>query len=196
MRASPKDKAVRAHPLGDLHLVQIGLNGDRQAIETIAQRMRIVPRLLRTINRRRGHPLSDHELEDLAQDVVIQILERLDRFKGLGTLDGYSYRFCVYEFMNRVRRETRRRERASTSEGEELQEEVHDTNIDAEAVEVALQGLGPDEEEAVRLKHSDDLSFTELGERLGISPNTVKARYYRGLESLRERLAAHGEYFR
>ena len=40
----------------------------------------------------------------------------------------------------------------------------------------------------VRLKHFEGLTFTQMGELLGLSANTVKSRYYRGICWLRRRL--------
>jgi DNA-directed RNA polymerase specialized sigma24 family protein len=41
----------------------------------------------------------------------------------------------------------------------------------------------------VRLKHLAELTFADIGVRLGMSENTAKSLYYRGLVKLRELLA-------
>ena len=50
---------------------------------------------------------------------------------------------------------------------------------------MGLSMLSPGESEVIRLKHFAQMTFEEIAERLGISANTAKTRYYRGLERLR-----------
>ena len=50
-----------------------------------------------------------------------------------------------------------------------------------------VQGI---DAEAVVLKHFEGLTFKEMGARGGVSPNTMKARYYRGLSELERILDA------
>ena len=56
-----------------------------------------------------------------------------------------------------------------------------------------LGDLGPPAEEVIRLRHFSDLTFAAIARRLGLSPNTAKSHYYRGLVRLRGRLGARGE---
>ena len=58
-------------------------------------------------------------------------------------------------------------------------------------MERLLEGLGelpPELGLVLQLKHIEGLTFDQIGERLAISPNTAKTRYYRGLDKLRGRL--------
>ena len=62
----------------------------------------------------------------------------------------------------------------------------------------ALAQIDPAEARVIELKHLDGLTFTEIGVRLELSPNSAKTRYYRGLQAMRRFLApsfresAHG----
>ena len=40
------------------------------------------------------------------------------------------------------------------------------------------------------MKHFEELTLDQIGQRLQMHPNTVKTRYYRGLAALRDRLAS------
>ena len=51
-----------------------------------------------------------------------------------------------------------------------------------------IERIDPRDAEVIQLKHFRHLSFDEIGETLGISPNTAKSRYYRALVRLREML--------
>ena len=66
-----------------------------------------------------------------------------------------------------------------------------DGGTDEELVHLALEELEPPLARIVQLKHFEDLTFEALAERLDISPNTAKTRYYRGLVRLERRLGPH-----
>jgi len=57
-------------------------------------------------------------------------------------------------------------------------------------LERALRSLPPEQREAVVLKIDGGLTFAELGEALGVSPNTAASRYRYALEKLRDILKA------
>ena len=59
-----------------------------------------------------------------------------------------------------------------------------------EEVHEGLRKIGREEAEVIRLKHFEGQTFEEISRHLGLSPNTVKTRYYRGLEELRPLLTA------
>jgi len=54
-----------------------------------------------------------------------------------------------------------------------------------------LRRIGREEAQVIRLKHFEGRTFIEIGRSLGISPNTAKARYYRGINELRPLLEPH-----
>ena len=156
------------------------------------ERFRAVPRILSVCNNRGGRRLTDHDLEDLSQDVVVLLWKKLSQFQGLSTLEGWFYRFCALEYRNRLRREGYR---AWSKVGGEPPEvpvpSPEDAWIDRQLLQASLTELGPPEEDIVRLKHYQGLTFTEIGEQLGESSNTIKTRYYRGIRWLRQHLAPH-----
>ena len=53
---------------------------------------------------------------------------------------------------------------------------------------VALEDLPEDQRAVVHLKLWEELTFEEIADALGISPNTAASRYRYGLDKLRERL--------
>jgi RNA polymerase sigma factor (sigma-70 family) len=61
--------------------------------------------------------------------------------------------------------------------------------LEFEGVHLALARLDPPADDIVRLKHFEELTFEEIGQRLLLSPNTAKTHYYRALVRLREALA-------
>lgn len=190
----PETRSVRSP---DYELVRRVLEGDRGASERLAERLQLLPDLLSEINHQRGSRLSSHDLEDLSQDVLLIVWGKLDQFRGFGTLEGWLHRFCLLEYMNRLRIVRRRERRTLLQPDPELTgvEPPGDGpgTLDTDVLEASLAELDPSEEEVVRLKHFEELTFKRIGELLGVPLNTVKSRYYRGIAWLRRRLARRDE---
>lgn len=177
---TPTDDRVRSFR-ADHELVQSSLS-DPRAQEALLERLRCVPRMLAAKNAQLGRVLDDVELEDLSQETVLTIWRKRAEYTGRSAIETWIYPFCYHHLMNRVRRRFRRLrtvplEAAGSVETPEFTDYSH--------VHRALDEVGPPDEEVLRLKHFEQLSFTEIGAVLGISPNTAKSRYYHGLERLR-----------
>jgi RNA polymerase sigma-70 factor (ECF subfamily) len=182
-RLAPKPSDREA----DVRLVRSVVAGDRLALQRFAERLKVVPRALAVINGRRAVRLSAHDLEDLRQDTLVRIWSKLETFDGQATLENWLYRFAFLELLNRVRSESRapRRERADLDELTAVEAAEGPDEVE---IERALERLGPPEADVVRLKHYEELTFEAIGRRLGISPNTAKTRYYRGITWLQREL--------
>lgn len=171
----------------ELALVRAVLADEEPAIEEFSHRLECVPRILSAQNARFGRPLDEHDLADVVQDTIVIILQKLRLFRGEGPLEGWIFRICCLEYLNSVRR---RRRRKPVVDVQELP--VPDAQIakeerqmqDRETLYKALERLDPIEADAVRMKHFEGLTFEQMAERTGVSANTMKTRYYRGLERL------------
>ena len=181
----------RPTPAEDLRLVREALNGRAGAVEGLGKRLECVPRILSIINARRGSPLSDHDLEDLVQDVVVRIWQKLETFRGHVTLEFWCHRFCHLETMNRLRQKSRASVVSSSHPvAVEAAEPAQDEGVDGKLVrmEEALDALDPALAEIVRMRTFERLDFDQMGLRLGVPPATAKSRYYRALGELRDRM--------
>jgi RNA polymerase sigma factor (sigma-70 family) len=56
-------------------------------------------------------------------------------------------------------------------------------------VRQAIETLGPDEQQIVRMQHLDGFTHSEIAEQLGLALGTVKSRSFRAHKSLAARLA-------
>lgn len=183
----------------DLVLVRRILGGARDDLPALAERLRCIPRMLQILDWRRGRTLGAEELADLAQDVLVLAWRKLGEYEGNAALEGWLYGICALEHRSWLRRQRRVREeaRALAARAGTHEEAVRDADPwDFEDVHANLRRIGREGAEVIRLKHFEGLTFDEIGAALGLSPNTVKARYYRGLEELRplfeERVHAGG----
>lgn len=68
-----------------------------------------------------------------------------------------------------------------------------DATVARDAVGIAMSSLPPKQRAVVALRYLEDLSEAETAAALGISIGTVKAHASRGLDRLREVLAAADE---
>jgi len=181
-------------PDGDLALVRAVLGGDRRAARELARRMRCVPRMLSVLNHRRGRPLKHHDLEDLAQDALTTIWEKLEAYHGQAVLERWMFRFCLFTLQNRLRRFARVHhvEGQHLSKSPEDPPSKDDASAHYEALEERVARLPAEEAEVVRLKHYEQCTFDEIGERMESSPNTAKTRYYRALRKIEAELGGGG----
>ena len=180
--------------LSDLELVRAMRRGEPSAVDGFARRMRCVPLSLTAQNARLGRPLNEHDIEDVSQEVLVLIWNKLESFAGLSTLETWVYRFTSFELMNALRRK-RTRQRVGELESEPAVESASSMRtrlLEYEHLHRAIERLDPTEADVIRLKHFSELTFEEISSRLSIPANTAKTKYYRGLEKLRETLRAHG----
>lgn len=192
MPLPPDTSARRAE---DLELVRLVIRGDRSARRTFGKRVECIPRYLAAANSRFGSPLTRDDLADLAQDTLLIVWRKLDVFEGRATLESWIWRFCQLELSNLTRKRFRRRvvtdsTLVEVNEGEPVEPET--PLVEYDHLERSLQALGPPEEEVIRLKHFEHLMFAEIAERLELSPNTAKTRYYRGMAWLKRHLESEG----
>jgi RNA polymerase sigma-70 factor, ECF subfamily len=132
--------------------------------------------------------------EDVVQDVLIRFW-REGRHKAR---DPKPYLFaCVKRASLDFRRGESRRARREAEAGRQRIEKADDFLFESAverdewraAVETALAKLPEPQREVLVLKIWGDLTFPEIGEALGISPNTAASRYRYAIEALRTSLA-------
>jgi RNA polymerase sigma-70 factor (ECF subfamily) len=157
--------------------------------------MRCVPAILRVENARLGRGLRPDELEDLVQDTLVAVWRKIDRYMGEAKLETWVWEFCALELRSALRRQGRRARLLDEQNlvPPERCAGVETPSIDYEDVYESLDRLPEEERVVVRLKHFSHLTFEQTAQRLGLSPNTVKTRYYRALLRLRRWLAPRKE---
>jgi RNA polymerase sigma-70 factor (ECF subfamily) len=169
----------------DRELVARALRRDPAALDELVLRLACVGRFLAARNARVGTPLRNAELTEVAQDVVVQVWERLSEYRGDAAIETWVYRFCEFGLMNALRR---RRRHQTPADPEELVQPDRSAGLESselERVYRALGRLGADEAVVVRRRHFDGASFEDLANELGEPMSTVKSRYYRALDKLR-----------
>lgn len=174
----------------DQALVTRVMDRDPLALQDFLRRLGCIPIILRVRNRRMGNPLDEASLDDLAQETLVAIWQKLDEFRGASSLESWVYRFCVHKHLALVRNRGRRAgiETVDGALVDGARAPFTLTEIDDERLHHSLAELDDRRASILRLKHYDDLTFDEIGTRLSLSPNTVKTHYYRALKSMRDSL--------
>jgi RNA polymerase sigma-70 factor (ECF subfamily) len=62
-----------------------------------------------------------------------------------------------------------------------------------EAVLAAIAELGDNQRQVVLLRHQEDLTFAEIGARVGVSEEAARKLWYRAVEKLKDSLKDHGD---
>ena len=128
----------------------------------------------------------------LAEELVQDVFTRVWRHAGDFDPERASFRTWLYQIARNaaVDMERRRTVRPSLSPEFDAEEPVEPEEPIERAVlrwqvQAALERLGPDHREVLRLAHFEGLTMREIGERLGIPVGTVKSRTSYALRILR-----------
>lgn len=177
------------HP--DHARVQAALRCDGVAADWLAARLTCIPRMVHQIAGTFAW-LRPQEREDVAQDVALVVLRRLDSYHGRAPLEAWVWRICVLTVKNRGRQ---RSEFAFASldtiaaEDTERPDASLLANEHRARIRGAVDAVGGVEAEILRQKHFDGLDFETIAARTGIGIATLRTRYYRALKRLQRRLS-------
>lgn len=146
---------------------------------------------------------SPQDAEDIVQDALVKLVEKLDSGEFVG--GGEAWLPYLFTTIRRLsidlgRRDDRRKRREDVVGGESEieQREVFHPWFESESsedetrqlLEAGLKELPPKFAEVVVMKIWGDQTFAEIGEALDISPNTAASRYRYGLEALKKKLSS------
>lgn len=177
---------VPLHP-GDVDLARRAVARDPISLGVLLARLRCVPKFAAIVNRRFASALSSAALEDATQDALATIWSKLHGYRGDAALETWAYRITELTMRNALRKARRLGSSLDPQRDDLLA--ADDPAIAAidrsEQIRDAMDRLPREESDVVRLKQYEDRTFEQIGETLGVSPNTAKTRYYRALSTMR-----------
>lgn len=135
---------------------------------------------------------GEADTRDLLQDWLVRIAKGVDSLEGVENERSFLLRIAYRMAVDWTRRNGARRRQqdriAEESTGEFLREADPDREMLRRSLEESLEDLPTEQRLVVQLKLWDSLTFAQIGEVLGISPNTASSRYRYGLSKLQETL--------
>jgi RNA polymerase sigma-70 factor (ECF subfamily) len=190
MRSRPTIRRPARTTHDDLELVRRALAGEARALEELTDRLACVPAMLRDRHRRYGSPLKTEELAEVEQDTLVAMWGKLAQFEGRASIETWVYRFTVHELLKAIVRKRRGRfvEGDAALQAHAAPQDDEASEDMAAALDECLRRLGSPSSEVVKLRHFECLSFEDIASRTCEPTSTVKARYYRAMERLRELL--------
>jgi RNA polymerase sigma-70 factor (ECF subfamily) len=175
---------------------------------TVAKLRDVLHRVaIHELSRRRGHLGSVHgpEFDDLAQqaanDALLNVLSRLDEFRGLSRFTTWAYKFVVFEVSSKVARHAWRRHPPDRLElaferfpdslaprpGDRL--EQHEQ---LKALSAAIDELTERQREVFVAIALNDVPIDLLALRLGTNRNAIYKNLFDARRNVRTRMAAAG----
>jgi RNA polymerase sigma-70 factor (ECF subfamily) len=165
----------------DQELVELILNGDRQAFELLYDSY--FQRIYRFALRRLG---DTGEAEDVTQEVFITVLKALPSFQGTSSLLVWMFGITRNKVNRRFRAPRVRLESVDDAESSEVEGEQPSTDQAVEARRMLVRceavienDLTPLQRRIFHLKHLRRQSIRAIAEALGKSEDAVKANLYR-----------------
>ena len=171
-------------PAEDRHELQQLLihiaGGEREALAELYQRTRSAVYGLAL-----SYLKNAQDAQDLTQDVYVQVWDRAEQYRLIGSPMGWLLAVCRNLCLMRLRREERH---AALSEEEWDAIPARECGLDADEralLQGALASLADEERRIVLLHAVTGLKHRETGEALGLPLATVLSKYHRALKKMR-----------
>jgi RNA polymerase sigma-70 factor (ECF subfamily) len=132
---------------------------------------------------RRLHSLE--EAEAVTHEVFVRAIAHLREGGDVDRLAGWLLAVARHLVIDRVRRAGAAERSQSLLVSERFEPALE--GLDLHRLRRALAALPEELRQVLTLKYEEELSFAEIGSRLGLSKNAVFARHQRGIDALRAR---------
>lgn len=177
----------------ETELVQAAQKGDIQAFEELvrAHQQKVYALALRMT---RNH----HDAEDMMQQCFIKAYRTLPRFKGQSSFFTWVYRIAVNECISHSRKRVPvplPDEDLVNRAGPSRVTEAFAGGSDRvkKLLAAAIDALPARQKICLLLRQEEELSYSEISERMGCREGTAKALHHQALCSLRKTLSPHLE---
>ncbi len=161
--------------------------GDTKATESL-----VVELLPRVRNLVRYLVRGDQSVDDIAQDALVKVIERLPSFRGEGRFASWVDGIVLRVTLASQRKRARERQRSSLVPSEELpsREAPGERYLTRRRLVDRLDELPGKQRIAVVMHHVLGMSIAEIASELSIPTETVRSRIRHGVSHLRVRSCA------
>ena len=172
------------------------LQGDAAAMRSLLAAL--APVVMRAARRLlgRGHP----DVDDVAQQALVGVIERLPGFRGESSLGHFAERIAVYRALT-ARRDARFRQRlaaeAADADGAEVPESpfaIAASRARLALLREALDAVSAPQAEALALHFLFDRTIAEIAAMTDAAEETVRSRLRLGKQALRTKIEKDGRF--
>ena len=170
------------------------LRGDQQAYAEIVKRYQS---FVFTIALR--YTPNREDAEEIAQDCFVKAYRSLSDFRGDAKFSTWLYTFVTttcLTFLRKKKLETHSLDNEKVFEAADSLDSGFRANLVEQKSKVtmvnkAITLLSPDDAQIITLFYKGEQSLEEIGQIMGLEPNTVKVRLHRARQRLREKMEKH-----
>lgn len=166
----------------DEELVRLVQSGEIFAFEQLVKRYQ--QKLLGFVY----HMIYDeHAADDIVQESFINLYKTIDRVDSTKKFSAYVFsiaRNTTISYIRKYKKEVPLDDILAFSEEETLYGQLVQAE-QAHTIEKALKQIPEQYQKAIRLYYFEDLSYEEVGKKLGLPINTIRTHLRRGKELLR-----------
>src|ERR1041385_1778013 len=186
--------AQPASAADDRELVRRAQRGDKESFEVLVERHQH-----RVFAVARGIVKRQEDVEDIAQQVFVKAYFSLKRFDQRAAFSTWLYKITVNECWDLLRKrkarplvyesdfsEEQSRQYAAPERDMANGPDASDRMALRERLETMLAQLGKRDRAMLVLKEVEGFSVEEIGESMGLNPNTVKVRLFRARKRILE----------
>ncbi|QBK25898.1 RNA polymerase sigma factor [Ureibacillus thermophilus] len=173
----------------ELRYIRQILAGDKRAYIHIINQYKNP--LYATILRMTKNPQT---AEDMLQEVFIKVYERLPKYDQKGPFKSWLYRIAINHCIDELRKKRIQTEQMEEAiiQSNETPEVVLLQNEKSRELEKMLSTLPEEERIILLLRYTNDLSYAEISDALGISIMDVRNKLYRAKKKLRKNVQEGG----
>jgi len=139
---------------------------------------------------------SREDAEEIAQDVFVKAYKSLSDFRGESKFSTWLYTIASttsISFLRKKRLETNSLDDERVMEAADSMDSGMSANqveqkSKVQMVNEAIRLLSPDDGKTITLFYKGEQSLDEIGQILGIEPNTVKVKLHRARQRLKEKM--------
>jgi len=182
--------------LEERELAAAAAAGDEQAFTQLVERYRSY---VYTIAYKIA--LDEDDALDIAQNVLVRLIEKIGAFNGTGTFKAWLGTIAVREAVSFLRRAGAREVPTAPETLQEIPDQGFDGRgrrdpleaLDAaqrrRRVETAMRQLAPQQRAIFALRFVEDMRPKEIAERLGLPPRQVRSQLHNAIDRIRQIVA-------
>lgn len=186
----------------DRETIQLAKSGDEAAISLIVSKYQSY--LLFIANRQLEPTLAGRiSPSDVVQETVFKLPEKIANFSGGSELELKAWlRVCLSNTVKNTRRFHRQEKRSVSNETNLPSSRFEDTGTPSKllqtmerlsGLERGLKELSEKDQQVLRMRHEEGLTFVEIGEVLRISTDAARMAWGRAIDRLKTHVSKYGD---